>query len=584
MQQLVHIILSLCRTARGLIRRREFWRAFSRVMAGLLIASLTVEIPAFWIAKKKDERQALGILENRRFIFSQTFGQFLRLNSKVESAASLVEAEFHMRSILDTGSPTPGVVGMGIISRDAKAGRWTVHRQAASASCPEFQRLLGLPPTVEALDRLQIGRESQLTPLFSMPGSGAEPRPVFCVLLTPLPTTAALHPGGDGVVAQMMVVDIAAWARNIYLPASLRVLRFYLANEPFDGLRVSFNYEGGDLLPKPGGVIRLQVDPDRQDTPSGLLAYLSKVDESRPVIPVGESRFKVARSVLLSFNIAPGTRFRCFAETTPAFFLNSTLFAVVRLLPWVVVGLALVSALVAMLWLLYLDGRQQIQKLAEAQRTIASLHLYQNMVQQELHDHIIQNLTLLGIQVATKGTQDAEGQKTVRDTILRQIDYLRRELRRFLSDGSNRLEDIPDLVAQLEGICRHFETQSKARCRVTSTVSGESTLSPEVLFRACRFTEELIGNAIRHGGATRVEVTVSLEAAASSLQVRVEDDGKGFDPDHHSKGFGLQNMSAFARRSKGSLTLERRPTGGMSIRLSIPVVLGRPSGEVVAQS
>jgi signal transduction histidine kinase len=81
-----------------------------------------------------------------------------------------------------------------------------------------------------------------------------------------------------------------------------------------------------------------------------------------------------------------------------------------------------------------------------------------------------------------------------------------------------------------------------------------------------------------------VEITVSLEAAASSLQVRVEDDGKGFDPDNHSKGFGLQNMSAFARRSKGSLTLERRPTGGMSIRLSIPVALGRPPGEAVAQS
>lgn len=142
MQQLTHIIPSLCRTARGLIRRREFWRVFSRVLAGLLIASLTVEIPAFWIAKKKDERHVLEILENRRFIFSQTFGQFLRLNSKVESAPSIAEAEVHLRSILDSGSPTPGVVGMGIISRDAKADRWTVHRQAASANCPEFQRLL----------------------------------------------------------------------------------------------------------------------------------------------------------------------------------------------------------------------------------------------------------------------------------------------------------------------------------------------------------------------------------------------------------------------------------------------------------
>ena len=236
---------------------------------------------------------------------------------------------------------------------------------------PEVRRRRGKPRAVEALDRWTGGVHEQLTPLCSMPGSGTEPRPVFCVLLTPLPPTAALHPGGDSVVAQMMVVDIAAWARNIYLPTSLRVLRFYLANEPFDGLRVSFNYEGGDLMPKPGGVIRLQVDPDRQDTPAGLLAYLSKVDESRPVIPVGESRFKVARSVLLSFNIAPGTRFRCFAETTPAFFLNSTHFAVLRLLPGVVVVLARGNALVSLHWLLSPDDRQQIQKPSEHPATYA---------------------------------------------------------------------------------------------------------------------------------------------------------------------------------------------------------------------
>jgi hypothetical protein len=317
MEQLTHIIPSLCRTARGLIRRREFWKVFLRVLAGLLIASLTVEIPAFWIAKKKDQRQALEILENRRFIFSQTFGQFLRLNSKVESAPSLAEAEVHLRSILDAGSPTPGVVGIG----DHFTGCEGRSMDGAPAGrLRELPRVPASPrpaPTVQALDRLQVERQSQLTPCSRCPAATPNPVRLFCVLLMPLPPTAALHPGSDGVVAQMMVVDIAAWARNIYLPASLRVLRFYLANEPFDGLRVSFNYEGGDLMPKPGGVIRLQVDPDRQDTPAGLLAYLSKVDESAPVIPVVESPSKWPAVSCCRSTLHPGPGFGALPRPRP---------------------------------------------------------------------------------------------------------------------------------------------------------------------------------------------------------------------------------------------------------------------------
>jgi signal transduction histidine kinase len=72
--------------------------------------------------------------------------------------------------------------------------------------------------------------------------------------------------------------------------------------------------------------------------------------------------------------------------------------------------------------------------------------------------------------------------------------------------------------------------------------------------------------------------------ARASLWVTVEDDGNGFDPDNHSKGFGLQNMSAFARRSKGSLSLVRRQPRGMSIRLSIPVTPGKEVAVVCSDS
>ena len=77
MQQLVHIILSLCRTARGLIRRREFWKVFVRVLAGLLIASLTVEIPALQSVAK------VGVRGCSRLSIAAPHGGFTRGSGQI---------------------------------------------------------------------------------------------------------------------------------------------------------------------------------------------------------------------------------------------------------------------------------------------------------------------------------------------------------------------------------------------------------------------------------------------------------------------------------------------------------------------
>jgi hypothetical protein len=92
---------------------------------------------------------------------------------------------------------------------------------------------------------------------------------------------------------------------------------------------------------------------------------------------------------------------------------------------------------------------------------------------------------------------NAEGFKRTRDTILQQLDYLRRELRRLLVEGTERLQSFEEMAAQLQIICRHMEKQFNVRCQLTTLNPDGLSLHPEVLFRTCRFAEELLGNAIR---------------------------------------------------------------------------------------
>jgi len=103
-----------------------------------------------------------------------------------------------------------------------------------------------------------------------------------------------------------------------------------------------------------------------------------------------------------------------------------------------------------------------------------------------------------------------------------------------------------------------------------------------------RALDNLIGNAVKYGGAARVKA-FALDGAAV---VTVEDDGPGlpedeleavFEPFHRAErsrnretggaGLGLTVARQAARASGGDVTLANRPTGGLVANLSLPLQL-----------
>lgn len=55
-----------------------------------------------------------------------------------------------------------------------------------------------------------------------------------------------------------------------------------------------------------------------------------------------------------------------------------------------------------------------------------------------------------------------------------------------------------------------------------------------------RLVQEALRNVTKHAEANTVRVTVSESDGA--LQIEVQDDGNGFDPEAASQGFGLEGM------------------------------------------
>ena len=81
--------------------------------------------------------------------------------------------------------------------------------------------------------------------------------------------------------------------------------------------------------------------------------------------------------------------------------------------------------------------------------------------------------------------------------------------------------------------------------------------------------QEALTNAGRHAHANHVEV--SLTAAEDGAELRVRDDGMGFDPvSARGGGLGLEGMAERARLVGGELDLRSSPGSGTELTLRVP--------------
>jgi signal transduction histidine kinase len=103
--------------------------------------------------------------------------------------------------------------------------------------------------------------------------------------------------------------------------------------------------------------------------------------------------------------------------------------------------------------------------------------------------------------------------------------------------------------------------------------SGE--LPQEVEDTLYRLVQEALTNVVKHAGATEVSVSVVLEA--DRLEVNVEDNGRGIDPEGSSSGYGLVGMRERAALVGGTIEIASEPGRGTRVSASIP--LPRPAGQ-----
>jgi signal transduction histidine kinase/CheY-like chemotaxis protein len=129
------------------------------------------------------------------------------------------------------------------------------------------------------------------------------------------------------------------------------------------------------------------------------------------------------------------------------------------------------------------------------------------------------------------------------------------------------------LEAALEHLTYQFELIYGVECQFESA-DVVSDCDQDTALHLYRITQEALNNAVRHGNARRIEVT--LDSCPKGRRLVVDDHGDGFNPKEKigSAGVGLRLMHYRAAMIGGTLSIESQPQGGTRVECIFPFAAG----------
>ena len=210
--------------------------------------------------------------------------------------------------------------------------------------------------------------------------------------------------------------------------------------------------------------------------------------------------------------------------------------------------------------------RLEAERQESSRRALAAQEAERLRVARHLHDEVGQVLTGILLQLDALAVPDDGARRRNVDNAKAAIRASLEDVRRIAQELRPELLEHLGLVSALTQLSRMVADQ--AGVRVDHHFAAQlPSLSPEAELAIYRVTQESLTNAVRHAGATRIDVTI--DAGPESVVLRVIDDGRGL-PDGHTDGGGIRGMRERAMLIGGALAVKPGADGGVEVRFEVP--------------
>ncbi len=191
----------------------------------------------------------------------------------------------------------------------------------------------------------------------------------------------------------------------------------------------------------------------------------------------------------------------------------------------------------------------------------------------DLHDGIIQSLyaVALSLEDVPELMGEIPGEAADRvDAAIESINLAIRDIRNFIYGLRPEAVDGTQVVAGLAALAEEVRHGGLVDMVAELDPAADPGLDAGAGSDLLNLVREALSNAVRHGHARRISITLAATATGSALEI--VDDGAGFDPaelrsaGHH----GLANMRARATAIGGRLDIRSAPGDGTTVIVDLP--------------
>ncbi len=226
-----------------------------------------------------------------------------------------------------------------------------------------------------------------------------------------------------------------------------------------------------------------------------------------------------------------------------------------------------------------LSERQSREKLAIANAQLRQYALQienvatlqeRNRIARDIHDSLGHSLTALNIQLETalklwptnpaKATEFLAEAKRLGSTALREVRQSVTTLRANPWHGQSLTEAIASLAEDF------YRTTNLSP---TCNIQLEHPIPAEVKTAVYRIVQESLTNICKYAAAT--EVKIQMRSTQTNLYLMIQDNGKGFNLEQNTTGFGLQGMQERTLALGGEFEINSTPTSGCTITVNLPL-------------
>jgi len=192
-------------------------------------------------------------------------------------------------------------------------------------------------------------------------------------------------------------------------------------------------------------------------------------------------------------------------------------------------------------------------------------------IARELHDVVAHHMSLIHVQAGValhvldrRPEQVETALTTIKDASKEALTELRALIGVLRADG----EAAPRApVASLPALQELAARTSQAGVSTTAEVHGDLSQVPVSVGAALyRIAQEAMTNVVRHSGATRARIVVTVDETGATMSVI--DNGRGVD--HAEEGTGLRGMRERATALGGTVWLGPAAAGGTELRAELP--------------